>query len=194
MLSSQFLPASRYGCSSLVQAVPSRSRSSHCLVICGLTRGQVGYPGRRARWTLVEQYANHAGDLGDAVREPGADGSERQDEDRRNQQRHQGGGQGAVPLQPPDQPGVERPGRERQNQGPEQSGQKRPQHGQAADPRISSRAMTTICSMRSCEPMARRLQAVVAHDARWRSPAEIPLEPSERLTRLSAWAGAVSKR
>jgi hypothetical protein len=40
MLSSQFLPVSRYGCSSLVQAVPSRSSSSHCSAICRPTIGK----------------------------------------------------------------------------------------------------------------------------------------------------------
>ena len=95
--------------------------------------GQLGHPEGRTRRALSSSTANHAADFRDAVRKSGAGRGKRQDEHPGHQQGHEQRGQAAPPLEPLEQPRVERPTRERQNERPKQRGEKRPQHGQAAD-------------------------------------------------------------
>ena len=93
---------------------------------------QVVHPDRRTRRSLSEQHRHHAADLRDAVREAGAGGGKRQDEHPGHEQGHEQGGQAAPALEPLEQPFVERPTRERQDQRPQQGGEEWPQHGEAA--------------------------------------------------------------
>jgi len=98
----------------------------------GADERHVGDPGRRCRQPLVQEEADDLEDAGDMVGEREAENGERHHQHRGDDKGHQRGRERHAALEATHQTLIKRPGREGEDDRPEQCREKRPQHDKAA--------------------------------------------------------------